>query len=258
MYSTGSLTLLAFFLGVCVGSFLNVVVYRVPRGESIAWPGSRCPRCTTPLAALDNIPLISFLFLAARCRHCGAPISVRYPVIEGVGGLLAVSAYLMWGFTLSAIFWGVFLAALVAVALIDLDTFVIPDSLCMIIALCGLVLARVSPAEGSLTTRLLTCGLSALSVWAVGVLSRGGMGLGDAKLLGAMGLALGPRGVIVAFGSAVLLGAVAGVVLLGLRRKQRGDPIPFGPFLALGAVVAALGGSQIIGWYARSFLVGLT
>lgn len=150
--------------------------------------------------------------------------------------------------------WAVFLATLVAVALIDLDTFVIPDSLCLLLVGCGLVLAHVSPDEGSLSSRLLAGALSAGGVWALSVMTRGGMGMGDAKLLGAMGIALGPRGVAFAFGLAVLLGAISGVWLLALKRKRSGDPVPFGPFLVLGALVAALGGNQIAEWYSRALL----
>jgi len=246
--------LFVFLLGACVGSFLNVVVYRLPRGESLAWPGSRCPRCATPLKAADNIPLLSYLLLGGRCRYCGVPIPLRYPVVECVGGLIGIAAYLKWGLTVEAVLQAGCLAALIAVALIDLDSFVIPDSLCVAVALGGLTLAIVSPGRETAGSRLFAGALGVGSVWVLALLSHGGMGLGDAKLLGGMGVLLGPRLAALAFLVAVSLGAVVGVCLLLTRMKGRGDPIPFGPFLVMGALVAALSGDQIVACYARTFL----
>ncbi|MCU0612090.1 MAG: A24 family peptidase [Candidatus Eisenbacteria bacterium] len=250
----GNPLLFVLCVGGCVGSFLNVVVHRLPRGESLVWPGSRCPRCTTRLRPVDNIPLLSYLFLAARCRACGAPIATRYPVLEGLGGLVFVGAYLTRGLTLEAAVMAMCLALLIAVAVIDLDSFVIPDSLCLAIAAGGVSMAWVSTDGPSLESRLVAGVVGAGCLWALGVVSRGGMGLGDAKLVGAMGVFLGPKSVILAFAVASVLGATAGIVLLSTRRKRRGDPIPFGPFLVMGSLVAALSGDALLALYQREFL----
>lgn len=231
----------AFVVGSCVGSFLNVVVYRLPRGESLITPGSRCPWCSTALGLRDNLPLLSFAALRGRCRFCGAPISWRYPLVELGMALVAVAIHRTAGQGPEAILTLVGLAALVAAALIDLDTFVIPDALCIALLGAGVGLAWFSPP--ALGNRVMAgvagwCVLTALAILT------GGMGLGDAKLLGAMGVFLGVQGVALAFFVAVLVGAGVGVGLMVVGKGHRRDPVPFGPFLALGGVAAALGGQD--------------
>lgn len=245
--------LLACLIGACLGSFLNVVVYRLPRGESLMWPGSRCPRCATPLRAVDNVPLLSYLLLGARCRFCGAPIPVRYPVVELIGALLSCGAYLRWGVSWVTVGQMVCLGSLVAAAIIDLDTFVIPDSLCAAVAIGGIALGWVNPSGGTLLARFLAGAVGAGALWGLAVVSRGGMGLGDAKLVGAMGLALGPRDLVIAFAIAVSLGAAVGVGLLVARARTRSDPLPFGPFLVMGGVTAGFLGEGLAAAYVRTF-----
>ncbi len=248
----GGVVAYSFVLGACLGSFLNVVVFRLPRGESLLWPGSRCPRCATRVRPHENIPLLSFVALRGRCRSCGAPLSLRYPLVEFLGGAVAVGAYLTWGASLDAGFGLVGLCALLAAALIDLDTYVIPDSTCVVVALAGVGWALASGGVSLVAARLLAGGCAAAFVWVVASVSRGGMGLGDAKLFGAMAIFLGPRDAAIAFAVAVVLGAVVGVGLMASGARRRGDPIPFGPFLVMGAFAASLTGEQIVRLWLRT------
>ena len=241
-----------FILGLCVGSFLNVVIARVPKGRSIVHPGSACPRCGKPIAWFDNVPLLSYVLLRARCRHCREPISLRYPLVELVTGLLFVLAAweLGWGLPLAA---GLILvAALIAITAIDLDCQLIPDVISLPGIVVGFVLSLVSGRPGwldSLVGILLGGGLFFLII----VASRGGMGGGDMKLGAMLGAFLGWKLTLVAVMLAVLGGGVVAIVLLALRRKGRKDAVPFGPFLALGGAVSLFWGARLLDWYLGVF-----
>ncbi len=237
------------FLGTCFGSFINVVAYRVPRGESIIRPGSRCPFCTVPISWWDNIPVISWLNLRARCRSCGAPIAARYPLVELLGGFIAVACYLVWGLSLEGLAWMLILVLLLAIALVDLDTYMIPDAFTGLVGVLGLgkvfLAWELHTVFGHVGAGLAGAGL----IWLIILVSKGGMGFGDVKLVGALGIVLGAQGLAVALCAGVILGAFAGISLLLAGRKRRRDPIPFGPFLVAGSVIAAFGGEQMARWY---------
>lgn len=240
-----------FLVGLCLGSFLNVVVHRLPRAESLIYPGSRCPLCTGPIRWYDNIPLLAFLLLRARCRFCGGTIPSRYPLVELAGGLLAIAGYLKWGATPEAPIAILSLLAFLGIALVDLDTYIIPDSLCVAVALLGVGFAVVAEQPGTLIDRLFAGFLGAGTIVIVILASRGGMGFGDAKLVASMGIALGLQGLGVALFMGFVMGALAALILLVTRKKKRGDAIPFGPFLSAGAMVALLQGDELYQLYAR-------
>lgn len=241
-----------FLLGLCVGSFLNVVIARVPEGRSIVGPGSACPRCSTPIAWYDNVPLLSFALLRARCRKCGEPISWRYPVVELVTGLLFVLALAERGLTIDLIPALLLVAGLVAITGIDLDHQLIPDVISIPGIVVGLAVSTLTGRPGwldSLVGVVIGGGIFLLII----VASRGGMGGGDMKLGAMLGAFLGWKLVLVAILIAILAGGVFAIVVLLLRRKGRKDAVPFGPFLALGGVVSLFWGESLLAWYLGTF-----
>jgi leader peptidase (prepilin peptidase)/N-methyltransferase len=241
-----------FILGLCVGSFLNVVIARVPEGRSIVGPASACPHCTTPIAWYDNIPLLSFVLLRARCRKCGAPISWRYPTVELVTGLLFVLALAERGLTIDLIPALLLVSGLVAITGIDLDHQLIPDAISLPGIVVGLVVSTVTGRPGwldSLIGVLVGGGIFLLII----VASRGGMGGGDMKLGAMLGAFLGWKLVLVAILIAILAGGAFAIVVLLLRRKGRKDAVPFGPFLALGGLVSLFWGKEVLAWYLGTF-----
>jgi leader peptidase (prepilin peptidase)/N-methyltransferase len=241
-----------FVMGLCVGSFLNVVIARVPEGRSVVSPRSSCPRCGAEIPWYDNVPLISYAMLRARCRHCGEPISIRYPIVELVTGLLFALAG--WHFGLGADLLAAvsLLATLVAITAIDLDRQLIPDVLSLPGIAAGLLLSTVSGRPGwldSLLGTLLGGGIFFLII----VASRGGMGGGDMKLGAMLGAFLGWKLVLVAILLAVLAGGAVAIMLLAMRRRGRKDAVPFGPFLALGGAVSLFWGRPLLDWYLGVF-----
>jgi leader peptidase (prepilin peptidase)/N-methyltransferase len=246
---------LALALGATIGSFLNVVVARLPRGESLVSPGSRCPACRTPIRWFDNVPLLSFLVLRGRCRRCGASIAWRYPVIEGVTAALFGLAAWRFGARPEALLpaW-FFLATLVAVTAIDLEHQLIPDRITLPGIAVGFLASLANPSVSWLAS-LLGIALGGGLIFVIIVVSRGGMGGGDMKLCAMMGAFLGPKLALLAIFSGVVAGGMVAAILLASGLRGRKDPIPFGPFLALGGVVALFSGEDIVRWYFSAFAV---
>ena len=241
-----------FFVGLCVGSFLNVVIARVPAGRSIVSPRSACPRCATPIAWYDNIPLLSFVLLGARCRKCREPISWRYPAVELATGLLFVWALAERGLTLDLIPALLLVTGLIVITGIDLDHQLIPDVISLPGIAVGLVASAVTGRPGwldSLIGILLGGGIFLLII----VASRGGMGGGDMKMGAMLGAFLGWQMALVAILVAILAGGVLAIAVLALRRKGRKDALPFGPFLAFGGLVSLFRGEALLAWYLGTF-----
>jgi leader peptidase (prepilin peptidase)/N-methyltransferase len=250
--------LVAVPFGLVIGSFMTVVTERVPAGESVVTPRSRCPSCGAPIRNRDNIPVLGWVLLRGRCRACGAPISVRYPLLE-----LATAVVVAVPFGLYESVWVAFavaalLALMPAIAAIDIERRIIPNRL-MYPALIAfptyLVVARIGGAPVDLLRMAIGFLAFGGGLLIVALLSRG-MGMGDVKLAGLIGLVLGSLGlryVGVAAGAAILLGGLGAVVALALGRDRR-SAIPFGPYLAAGAVVAAFWGEPLGAWYLRTFV----
>jgi leader peptidase (prepilin peptidase)/N-methyltransferase len=250
------LYLLAFLLGAAIGSFLNVCIWRLPLGKSIVYPPSSCPACGTRIRARDNIPLLSYLLLCGRCHACEAHVSLRYPAVELLTGVMSMLVLYHFGLSPNLGVYAVFTAALIVITFIDIDHQIIPD----VISLPGIVLGIAFSALGytmpevslmdSVIGALLGGGL--LYLVAVGYhvwTGREGMGGGDIKLLAMIGAFLGWRGVLVTLILGSFSGAVIGIALILARGADSRLPIPFGPFLALGAVCALFFGDSLIRWY---------
>lgn len=254
-----------FLFGLLFGSFANVVIWRFPRGESVVSPGSHCPQCDSPIAWYDNIPVVSWLVLRARCRGCGAGISWRYPFVELLSGLLWVSAWLAFGATPRLALAVIMFYMLLLLAFIDLDTMRLPNILVAYLAAAGLLGVAITVLSGVPYAPLIDGPATwSPALWAaLGVVAgagpallmsigysaiRGtnGMGMGDVKLLAALGPFLGPYTLLVLFLGSVF-GVLAVVAAGGGRSKSR--KIPFGPWLALAGVVTAIVGPELVGWY---------
>jgi leader peptidase (prepilin peptidase)/N-methyltransferase len=236
--------------GAVIGSFLNVVVYRLPLGQSLVKPRSRCPRCEEQVSPRDNIPLVSWLLLRGRCRHCGEPIPVRYPAVELLTALAFVAVVLRRGVHAELVALIPFTAMLIAVAFIDLQHKIVPNKILLPAAVWGLLNAALLRTH--MAPELLIAGAGAFLFFLIAALiNPRGMGMGDVKLAGVMGLYLGKL-VIPALGIAFLAGTVVGLALVarhGARSRKLG--VPFAPFMALGGLTALLVGQQLIDLYTR-------
>ncbi|MEQ8175496.1 MAG: prepilin peptidase [Syntrophomonadaceae bacterium] len=232
--------------GLLIGSFTNVLIYRLPRGESVVWPGSYCSTCQKRLRAMDLFPVLSFLYLKGRCRYCRASISPQYPLVEVLSGAGYWLVYRYYGLSLEALAGCLLVTILLCAAFTDLQTGLIPDRLTYPAILIGLALAWFTIG---LKTALLGSLGFAVFFFAVAVASKGGMGGGDIKLAGAIGAFLGWQGALVTFVLASVLGGLAAGCLLACGKVDRKAAIRFGPYLALGAFMALIWGKQIIAFY---------
>lgn len=243
----------SFLLGAAVGSFLNVCIYRLPAGESVVSPPSRCPACGAGIRPWHNIPVLSWLILRGKCRDCGAPISPRYLFVELLNGLLTLALFLKFGPSSTFLVLFVFCSALVAVTFIDLDHQIIPDVISLPGIVIGFACSFVLPWLGwkSSLIGIVAGGGSLLAVaWLYELFTKKeGMGGGDIKLLAMMGAFLGWRAVPFIIFTSSLIGSVIGVTLILIQKKDGKLAIPFGPFLAAGAVLYIFFGRAIITWY---------
>lgn len=244
----------AALLGLVAGSYLNVVIHRLPRGESTVRPRSRCPWCGGGIRARDNLPILSYLLLKGRCRRCGAPISWRYPAFEALTATLFVAVVEHFGATLEALVSLVFVCLMLALAAIDIDHFLLPDKLTLPGILVGLAAQPWLPRTGFLDAVLgvaIGAGLLILVInfwyWLRG---EEGMGMGDVNMLAMVGAFLGWQGVLVTFVLGTVAGALCGLALLATRRLELRGRLPFGLFLAIGALIALFVGDRLVAAYA--------
>jgi leader peptidase (prepilin peptidase)/N-methyltransferase len=245
--------ILAFIFGACIGSFLNVCIYRLPVSKSIVYPGSSCPSCGNLIRFYDNIPILSYLWLKGRCRYCNAPIAIRYPLVELMGGLFCLGVFLRYGLTFQAAVYYVFIAILIVITFIDIDHRIIPDYLSL---------------PGIPIFFLASFGIPTLTFWdaLIGILAGGGslflvawtyhlitkkegMGGGDIKLLAMIGALIGWKGVLFTIFVSSAVGTLSGVTIMLLTRQNMKLAVPFGPFLAIGAIAYIFFGPQLIYWY---------
>jgi leader peptidase (prepilin peptidase) / N-methyltransferase len=240
-------------LGGLLGSFLNVVIWRLPRGESLVTPGSHCPSCDAPVKPYDNVPVVSWLLLRGRCRNCGAAISPRYPIVELITAVCFGAVVAARGFDDDLWLELPFVACLIALAGIDLDHRLLPNKIVYPMAVYGLAISLVV-ATGDFPEHVIA-GVGAFAFLLIAVLAYpAGMGMGDVKLAGAMGLYLGVS-VIPALLVAFLTGTVFGLGVIALEgAAARKKAVPFGVFLAIGGLVGVLAGPELIDFYESNFL----
>lgn len=260
---------IAFVVGASIGSFLNVVVYRLPAGLSLLYPPSRCPQCLTPLKPYDNVPVLGWLWLKGRCRYCKTPISPRYPCVEAFTGVLFVIVFLSFQFSLQTLGYWVFCSWLIALALIDWDTMTLPDPLTKSGVVLGIIfqtfwgftqggaIAAANSFFGAVVASVLGIWLfDMIRVLGSFAFRKTAMGGGDPKLAAMMGSWLGWKSLLIASFLACLLGAFVGtVVILASSQKKEQPKIPFGPYLAVGSTIAIFFGEAIASNYLKLFSV---
>ena len=246
-----------FVFGLCIGSFLNVCIYRIPESKSIVRPGSMCPHCGHQISWYDNVPIFSYLLLGGRCRSCRSSIPLRYLFVELLGGLMAILVLRKFGATPSAVVYYVFSTSLLVITFIDLDHRIIPD----VISLPGIPVfffaAFLVPwitVKDSILGILAGGGSLFLVAWTYNLITRKeGMGGGDIKLLAMIGALVGWQGVLFTIFIASSAGTLVGVIIMIITHKNMKLALPFGPFLALGALAYIFFGPELIHWYTHIF-----
>lgn len=243
-------------LGLIVGSFANVVIYRVPAGRSVVKPASGCLSCGARVRSFDNIPVVSWLVLRGRCRACKAPVSARYPAVEALVGLIFAVIGLRFGISWTGVGEAALAAGLVVLAFIDLDHLLLPRKVVYVTLTVVAVVLVAGTVSGNQWHRLLVAVISAVVPWAlffgINFISPKALGFGDVRLALLIGFGLGWLGAAYAFLGfivASVLGSLVGVTMIALGKAGRRTPIPFGTFLAAGAVLSALAGAPVVNWY---------
>ena len=247
--------LVVLLFGACIGSFLNVCIYRIPENKSIVFPGSFCPNCNKSIPFYCNVPILSYIFLRGRCKFCKQPISIRYPLIEVLTGLFAISLFHKFGLTPAMIYWFVFISILITISFIDIDHQIIPD----IISLPGILIFASSfyfLPEMTIKDTLLGILAGGGSLYAIAFFyyllrKQEGMGGGDIKLLAMIGAATGIKGVAFTIFAGSLFGTLFGILIMLYTKMAdtKNLRIPFGPFLSVGAILYIFYGKQLIQWY---------
>jgi leader peptidase (prepilin peptidase)/N-methyltransferase len=256
----------AFTLGACIGSFLNVVIYRLPAGLSLIHPPSRCPQCMHPLGVTENVPVFGWLWLRGCCRWCKTKISSRYPIIEAVTGLVFVVVFWRFGYSLETVGYSLFLSWLLSLSMIDLDTMTLPASLTKSGLVLGLVFQamlgwQANQGQGAANGLMFGIGGAVSGIWLLEIiafiglmmLGQQAMGDGDGKLMATIGAWIGWKYVLLSSFIACGVGSIVGGVAIALKLIGKKQPMPFGPFLALGGALSLFFGDAVIDAYLQTF-----
>jgi leader peptidase (prepilin peptidase)/N-methyltransferase len=266
----------SFTLGACVGSFLNVVIYRIPAGLSLLWPPSRCPHCLHQLGKRENIPILGWLWLHGKCRHCRAPISIRYPTIELITGLLFLATFWEFGGKLGAIDlvrvggYSLFLSWLLSLSLIDIDTMTLPGTLTKFGVISGLAYQVISglfqPNRWLFISHQIIYGIAGavIGMWSFEIVKllgaivfkKDAMGEGDPRLAAGIGMWLGWKLILFAGFFANIFAALFGITAMLVGRMKFSQKFPFGPYIALGGAFSLFFGESLIAWYLQKFIAG--
>lgn len=242
-------------LGLVIGSFLNVCIYRIPKEESIAFPPSHCTNCNNRLAAVDLIPILSYLVLRGKCRHCKEKISARYPIIEGVNGILYLLVFFKFGLTIIALKYCILVSILIVIAMIDYDTqFVFTSTTVFggIMAVIFIIIQGVVYKNGILD--LILGGVIGFGIIGLIVILTKGMGEGDIEIAAVCGLFLGVKGILLGLFLAIIIGGLAGTIVLALKLKKAKEKIAFGPFITVGSLISMLWSVEILRSYWSLFV----
>ena len=242
-----------FILGLIIGSFSNVCIYRIPKNESIIFPASHCPNCHNPIKTIDNIPILSYFLLKGKCRKCGEKISIRYPIVEFLTGAIYILIFLNYGRSYQSLIYALLSSALIIISFIDLDEQIIPDEISLPGIVIGFALSFMVPYISYLNSLLgIIIGggiIFLIALAGLAIFKKEAMGGGDVKLSAMIGAFIGWKYIIISLFIGFFIGAVAGILLILLKIRSRDDLVPFGPFIVLGSLITILWGENILSWY---------
>lgn len=246
---------LILIIGMCIGSFLNVCIYRIPREESIVFPPSHCTNCRYELKWIDLIPVISYILLRGKCRKCGEKISLKYPIIEYINAVIYMLLYVNYGYSFIFLRLCILASLLIVIGSIDFKTKYVYNSTVLFgVITAAIFLVGQCVFEKSIPwNNIIGAAIGFFSIWLIVVLTHG-MGEGDIDIALICGLFLGIKGIILTLFLAFVLGGIIGAILLILKLKDRKDEIAFGPYLSIGGIVSALFGQELINIYINMFL----
>lgn len=241
------------FFGLLIGSFLNVCIYRIPKGKSISYPPSHCPRCKERLKPIDLIPILSYIFNKGRCRYCGEGISPQYPIVEFLNGLIYLILYLRFGLTILFFKYAILASLLIVISFIDYKYKIIPDRLNLFCLCVGILFILLYGNKWLMLNSAIGLFTGGGLFLIIAVVTKGAMGGGDIKLMGALGLCLGWQYILLTSLLSFIIGAIISLLLLALKIKSRKDYIPFGPFISIAAIVVMTYGKELIQLYIQSY-----
>ena len=242
-----------FILGLLIGSFLNVVIYRLPLNKSIIFPASHCPNCDTKLKYYDLIPILSYISTKGKCRYCGEKISLQYPIVELLTALLFLLTFLKYGLNTEFIIFSILIGSLIVISFIDIKYQIIPNEITFSFIPIGLIISLIFNHIcfiNSLLGLIIPAGLLLL----IAFIYKKGMGIGDVKLIGMIGVFIGWKFALISIFIGALIGSIYGIYMMVTDKMTRQTRIPFGPFISLGAIVMILYGDILINWYIGFFL----
>lgn len=238
-------------IGLILGSFLNVCIYRIPKGKSISYPPSHCPKCESRLKPIELIPILSYIFNRGKCRYCGEGISPQYPIVELLNGFIYLMLYLKFGLTTLFFKYAILSSLLIVISFIDFKYQIIPDRLNLLCLSIGILFTILYGDKWLALNSALGLIIGGGLFLIIAVVTKGAMGGGDIKLMGALGLCLGWKYTLLISFLSFIIGAILSIFLLAFKIKGRKDYIPFGPFISIAAVVAMMYGEELIQMYLR-------
>ena len=249
------LYLFTFVIGICIGSFLNVVIYRVPNGVSFAKGRSYCPACKQQIKFYDNIPLLSWIILKGKCRNCKSNISIRYPIVELLGGISAILCSYRFGlFTVGSLITFISSAILISITYIDYDTMTIPNGFNIALIVPATISAFIFK-EIKIYERLIGLLSVSLLMLIITMIVKGAFGGGDIKLMAVAGFMLGYKNILLSFFIGIIITGIYAIIKLATKKLNKKDHIAFGPGLCIGIFISMLYGSQILNWYMNLFII---
>ncbi|KAB3537361.1 prepilin peptidase [Alkaliphilus pronyensis] len=248
---------LAFILGLLIGSFLNVCIFRIPLNKSIVFPSSHCTSCSSSLKAIDLIPVFSYVMNRGRCRYCSSKISTQYPIIEFLNGITYMLLFINFGASIEFLKYALLCSVLIVVFAIDYYHQIIPDGLNLFLFASGIILLGIENINNprALLTNLLGLLLAGGFFLLIAIISKGAMGGGDIKLMAVLGFWFGIKEVVLITFLSFLIGGILSLVFILLKLKEKKDFIPFGPFIVVATIATIFYGGEIINWYFSTFSV---
>jgi len=244
------LIIIVFLYGITIGSFLNVCIYRLPAGQSVILTRSHCTKCEKDIRFYDLIPIISYIFLNGKCRFCSEKISIRYPIIELLNGILYIIAFLKFGISAETILYCLLSSVLLVIVIIDYEHQIIPNELVIVTIAIGIF---YNILKGEIVHQIIGFFAASSILYLIAIISKGGIGGGDIKMVAAFGFCIGWQKILLSLFLGSLVGSVVAIYLMFYKNYNRKTAVPFGPFIAIGIYISIMYGTDLINWYLKVF-----